>query len=91
MCESFTPEDWGFGNGGQLDVVVWTGEVQETKTVSVLLILGRDGNPMDGALDVVSGEQAERVAGIDSKGRVLGLSHFHSPVEWSLVWRPATG
>lgn len=52
---------------------MWTREIQETKTVNVLLVLGRDGNPMDGALDIVSGEQTESVASVDGKGRVLGF------------------
>lgn len=71
MCEPFTPEDGGFGDGRQLDVVVWTGEVQKTKTVNVLLVFWRDGNPMNGALDVISGEQAESVTDVDGKSRIL--------------------
>jgi len=50
---------------------MWTGEVQEAKTVNVLLVFGRDGNPMDGAFDVVSGEQAECITSVDSDGRIL--------------------
>ena len=56
LCESLTPEDGRFGDGRQLDVVLWTGEVQETKTVDVLLVFWRDSNSMNGALDVVSSE-----------------------------------
>ena len=39
----------------------------------MLLVLGRDGNPMDGALDVVGGEQVESVTGVDGQGRILGF------------------
>ena len=49
------------------------GEVQETKAVNVLLVSRRDRNPMDGALDIVSGEQVESVTGVDSEGRILGF------------------
>jgi len=52
---------------------VRTGEVQETKAVNVLLVSGRDCNPMDGALDIVGGEQVESVTSVDSEGRILGF------------------
>ena len=48
-----------------------TREVQETKAVDVLLVSGRDRNPMDGALDIVSGEKVESVTSVDSEGRIL--------------------
>ena len=52
---------------------MWTGEVQEAEAVNVLLVLGGDGNPVDGALDVVCGEQVESVTSVDGKGRILGF------------------
>jgi len=52
---------------------VRTGEVQETKPVNVLLVSGRNRNPMDGALDIVSGEQIESITSVDSEGRILGF------------------
>ena len=73
MCESLAPKDRRFSDGGQLNVVVWAREVQESKAVNMLLVFGRDGNPMDGALDIVSGEQVENVTSVDSKGRILGF------------------
>ena len=50
---------------------MWTGEVQETKAVDVLLVSWRDRDPMDGALDIVSGEQVKSVTSVDSEGRIL--------------------
>ena len=41
--------------------------------MNVLLVFGRDGNPMNGALDVVSSEQVESVASVDGKGPILGF------------------
>ena len=52
LCESLTPEDRRFGDGRQFDVVVWTGEVQEAKTVNMLLVFGGDGNPEIGRAHV---------------------------------------
>lgn len=48
-------------------------EVQKAKTVDMLLVLGRDGNSVNGALDVVGGEQVEGVTGVDGEGRILGF------------------
>lgn len=39
----------------------------------MLLVFGRDSNPMDGALDVISGKKAESVASVNSKGCILGF------------------
>ena len=47
--------------GEQLQVVGWTGEVQDTKAVNILLVLGRDGNPEDRALDIVGDKQVEGI------------------------------
>ena len=52
---------------------MWAGEVQETKTINVLRVFWRNRNPMDGALDIVSGEQVESVTSVDSEGRILGF------------------
>jgi len=73
LCESLTPKDGRFGNSGQLEVILWTGEVEDTKAVDVLLVLGRDSDPMDGALDIVSSEETESVTSVDGEGRVLGF------------------
>ena len=73
LREPLTAENGGVCDSGQLEVVVWTREVQETKTINVLLVFGRDGNPVDGAFDIVSGKQVEGVASVDGNGRILGF------------------
>ena len=74
LREPVAQKDGRFGNGGQLQVVAWTGEVQDTKAVSVLLALGRDGNPVDRVLDIVRGKQVEGITSIDGNHRILGFN-----------------
>ena len=66
LREPIAQKDRRFCNDGQLQVVAWTGEVQDTKTDNVLLVLGRGGNPVDRALDVVGSKQIEGITSIDS-------------------------
>ena len=89
LREPIAEKDGRFGDGGQLNVVVWTGEVQETKAVDMLLVFGRDGNPVDGALDIVGGEQVESITGVDSKGRILGFDPL--PLATRVVLNLKTG
>ena len=60
--------------GGQIEVVAWTGEVQDTKAVNVLLALGRDGNSVDCALDIFGGKQVQGITSVDGNHRILGFN-----------------
>ena len=74
LREPVAQKDGRFGDGGQLQVVAWTGEVQDTKAVNVLLVLGRDGNPVDRAFDIVGGKQVEGITSVDGNHCILGFN-----------------
>lgn len=49
------------------------GEVQQPKSVNMLLILRRHCHTVDGALDIASGQERQGVACVDSESSVLWL------------------
>ena len=61
LREPIAQKDRKFCDGGRR-----TGEVQDTKTDNVLLVLGRDGNPVDRALNVFGSKQVEGITSIGS-------------------------
>ena len=40
----------------------------------MLLVLGRDGNPVDCALHIVGGKQVQGITSVDGNHRILGFN-----------------
>ena len=74
LREPIASKDRRFGNGRQSEVVAWTGEVQDTKAVNVLMALGRDGNSVDRAPDMVGGKRVQDITSVGGNHRILGFN-----------------